>query len=158
MRCKGTCNGRPFPVSMLVILRKTPLFHLETDSPSPHETTPNGGSFSYGTYNAALPVDWASEHGPSWFYAKLVAQWARAFQDSQGTVRAATGDQLHGGASRLQRPGLRAPANRRSRERDHACARSRGEATDDRSVPTPPFAASQPYVTVTDNGGRTGVH
>ena len=37
---KGTCNGRPFPVSMLVILRKTPLFHLETDSPSPHETTP----------------------------------------------------------------------------------------------------------------------
>ena len=24
-------------------------------------------------------------------------------------------------------------------------------------VPIPPFAASQPYVTVTDNGGRTGV-
>ena len=91
------------------------------------------------------------------FYAKLVAQWARTFPDSQGTVRAATGDQSYRGTSRLQRPGLRAPANRRSRERDHACARSRGEATDDRSVPTPPFAASQPYVTVTDNGGRTGV-
>jgi hypothetical protein len=119
------------------LLQEHPPSHLNTARPCMPLQTP-AGPFGNRTPNGARvregPSIWSCwcvrlllNPNRPWgtfrpFYATLVASGPGPSRTAKVRYGRATGDQLHGGASRLQRPGLRAPANRQSRERDHACA------------------------------------